>query len=1125
MDVGTWLSNLGLGQYEQAFRENDIDAEVVADLTSDDLSGLGITSIGHRRKLLAAIAALRAGSAPAASPSPEASAELAGTALPLSDAERRQLTVMFVDLVGSTALAARLDPEDMREIIGTYHRCVAETVDRFDGFVAKYMGDGVLVYFGYPQAHEDDAERAAHAGLSLVEAVGQLTSGGGSTLEVRIGIATGLVVVGDLVGEREAQERGVVGETPNLAARLQALASPGAVVVSENTRRLLGGLFDVADLGCCELKGFAEPMRIFQVLGEGRSESRFEALHATSLLPLVGREHELALFLDRWERARDGDGQAVLLTGEAGIGKSRLIRAFREQVIGRYTLLTLYGSQHYTNTALHPIVSWFERAAGFTRDDRPEQKLEKLEAVLSQAFDDIDEAMVLFASLLGIAAAERYPPSDLTPERLKERTVAVLLEHLKGLARKQPVLVLYEDAHWFDPSTLDLLARVVEQIEHLPVLAVVTARPGFSSPWAGATHITQLSLVRLRRSEGMELIGGILGGKALPGEVMDQIVAKSDGVPLFMEELTKAVLDAGLLVESGHQFKLAQPRAPLAIPATLHDSLMARLDRLGEIKQVAQVGAVIGREFSPDLLAATITMPEPQLAAALDRLIHGEIIFRRGVPPNASYAFKHTLLQDAAYQSLLKSRRQQLHARIAEVIAERFPGLVDAQPQVLAHHLTEAGLFESASEAWARVGLAALGRAAMKEAAAALERAVELLHRLPPSAERSRRELDWLSKLAIALTNTRGPASVEVEEVQRKVAALAEELGDRTALFRARWMLWRTTNVRADYEAAIVIGQELLDQATREGNVEFAVQAHHALWSSHLWRGDLQETYAHVDRALELYDLTRHGSDVMNYGGHDARECGLTEAGNALSIMGYPERAVALARAGLEHARTIGDPQVIAHALHAGLPTLQLAGELDELAGRIRWLLELAEQHALAMYGSLARILEAWLRVVQEGAPEAVETMQDHVDRQLRMGTALGQTLHDTLIADARLRLGQVEAAMAAAREGLARAERRGERLRLAELHRLTAACHLASSGHKAGAAEVALQAALAVARQQGARMWELRAGCDLARLWAEQGERQKGHELLAPVYGWFKEGFNTPDLKAAKVLLDELRT
>ncbi len=1124
MDVSTWLRNLGLGQYEQTFRENDIDAEVLAELTPDDLSGLGITSVGHRRKLLAAIAALRAGSAPATSPSPVALAELPGTALPLREAERRQLTVMFIDLVGSTALAARLDPEDMREVIGTYHRCVAAAINRFGGFVAKYMGDSVLVYFGYPQAHEDDAERAIRAGLSLVEAVGQLTSSEEATLQVRIGIATGLVVGGDLVGQGEAQERGVVGETPNLAARLQALAPPGAVVVSENTRRLLGGLFDVADLGCCELKGFAEPMRMFQVLGEGRSESRFDALHATGLLPLVGREQELALLLDRWERARGGDGQVVLLTGEAGIGKSRLIRAFREQLIEPCTLLTSYGSQHYTNTALYPIVSWFERTAGFTRDDRPEQKLKKLEAVLAQAFDEVDEAKVLMASLLGIPAAERSPLLDLTPERLKERTVAVQLEQLEGLARKQPVLAIYEDAHWFDPSTLDLLARVVEQVEHLPVLAVVTSRPGFSPPWTGAAHVTQLSLVRLRRTEGMALIGQILGGKALPREVMDQIVAKADGVPLFIEELTKAVLDAGLLVETGHRFKLAQPGAPLAIPATLHDSLMARLDRLGEIKQVAQVGAVIGREFSPDLLAATITMPEPQLAAALDRLIQGEIIFRRGVPPNASYAFKHTLVQDAAYQSLLKSRRQQLHARIAEVIAERFPGLVNSQPQVLAHHLTEAGHFEGASEAWARVGLAALRRAAMKEAAVALERAVELLHRLPPSAERSRRELNWLGQLAIALTNTKSPASVEVEEVQRKVAALAEELGDRTGLFRARWMLWRTTNVRAEYDDAIVIGEELLDQATREGNVELVVQAHHALWSSHLWRGDLQETCAHVDRALELYDITRHGSDVMNYGGHDARECGLNEAGNALFLMGYPERALASIHAGLTHARTIGDPQVIAHALHAGLPTLQLAGELDELAGRIRWLLELAEQHALAMYGSLAGILEAWLRVVREGTPDAVDTMQDHVDRRLRMGTAFEQTYHYMLMADARLRLGQVQAAMAAAREGLTRAERTGERLRVAELHRLTAACHRAGSGDDPGAAEIALRAALTVARQQGARMWELRASCDLARLWADQGERQRAHELLAPVYGWFTEGFDTPDLKAAKVLLDELR-
>jgi class 3 adenylate cyclase/predicted ATPase len=1031
---------------------------------------------------------------------------------------------MFCDLVGSTALSAQLDPEDLRDVIAAYHKCVSEVIGRYEGSVAKYMGDGVLVYFGYPQAHEDDAERAVRSGLDIVSAVATLEPREGRALRVRIGIATGLVVVGDLIGEGAAREEVVVGETPNLAARLQALAPPGSILLSEKTQRLLGGLFEVADLGRCDLKGFAHPSRVFQVLREGHSESRFEALHPTGLLPLVGREQELAVLLDRWERAAEGEGQVVLLTGEAGIGKSRLVRALREQLIGLYTSLSHYGSQQYTNTALHPVVSLLERTAGFTRDDRLDQKLEKLEALLAQAVDDIDEAKVLIAALLGIRATGRYPPLDLTPERLKERTVAVLLDQLEGLARKQPVLAVYEDAQWFDPSTLELLDRVVERIERLPVLVLVTSRPGLTLPWTGSVHVTQLSLARLRRRDGVALIERVLGGKALPKEVMDQIVAKTDGVPLFVEELTKAVLESGLLVETGDRFELAESLAPLAIPATLQDSLMARLDRLASVKEVAQVGAVIGREFSQELLAAIIMMPEPELAQALDRLIRGEIIFRRGVPPNASYVFKHALVQDAAYQSLLKSRRQQLHARLAEIIAQRFPILANSQPQILAHHLTEAGLLNAASEAWARVGTAALDRAAMKEAAVALERALELLHQLPQCTERNRRELDWLGKLGVALINTKGPASVEVGEVQKRAADLAADLGDSVGLFRARWMLWRTTNARAEINAAIVIAQELLEQANREANADFAVQAHHALWSSHLYRGDLQETCAHVDSAMGLYDFARHGSDAMTYGGHDPRECGLTLSGNALFLLGHPERALQANRAGLEHALTIGHPQVVAHALNWGLHLLQLLGEVDEMADRIDRLVDLAEQHGLAIYYPEARILEAWLRIVRDRESEAAKVMHEYFDRRVEMGTAFVQTYFLMVISDAHLRLGQVEAAMAAARDGLSRAQRTGERLCVAELHRLMAACHLAGSGNGPGAAEVTLQAALGDARQQGAHMWELRAACDLARLWAEGGERQKAQELLAPIYGWFTEGFGTPSLKAAKALLDGLR-
>jgi class 3 adenylate cyclase len=596
--VRNWLKEIGLAQYADAFEANDIDTDLLTQIDDQVLKDIGVSSAGHRLRLRNAIAKL------APTSITEGISEVPASP-PLSQAERRQLTVMFCDLVGSTPLSTRFDPEDLREIVGAYHRCVADTVGRFGGFVAKYMGDGVLIYFGYPEAHEDDAERAARAGLAVIDAVGRLATQ--EPLNVRIGIATGLVVVGDLIGAGAAQERGVVGETPNLAARLQALARPGTLVVADSTRRQIGTLFEIEDLGPQSLAGFAEPQRAWRVAGESGVVSRFEALRS-GITPLVGRDEELDHLTRRWQQAKLGEGRVVLIYGEPGIGKSRLTAALSQRIETEpHTRIRYFCSPHHQDSALYPFIAQLERAAGFARDDTNATRLDKLEALLSNAAEPGDISLI--AEMLSLSGGERFPPLDLSPQRKKERTLAALLRQLQALVRQQPVLMIFEDLHWIDPTSREVLDLTVENVAVLPVLLVATYRPEFQPPWAGQSQVTVIALNRLGRSEGAILVHRLAGNLgALPPDVVDEIVERTDGVPLFVEELTKAVVEAG--ADRGNVSISAVPPSSLAVPATLHASLLGRLDRLGpSAKTVAQVGAAIGRDFSHELLAAAARSP------------------------------------------------------------------------------------------------------------------------------------------------------------------------------------------------------------------------------------------------------------------------------------------------------------------------------------------------------------------------------------------------------------------------------------------------------------------------------------------------------------------------------------
>jgi class 3 adenylate cyclase/predicted ATPase len=1127
VDIATWLRELGLERYLQAFQDNEVDARSLAHLTADDLKEMGVTAIGHRRLLLQGIAQLGERATHGAIPDLPAprTGDVGSPGKVTAEAERRQLTVMFCDLVGSTELSRKLDPEDMGTVIRAYQDTVAGELARFEGHVAKYMGDGVLAYFGWPKAHEDDAERAVRAGLALVEAVGHLATPARGPLTARIGIATGMVVVGDLIGEGAAQEQTVVGETPNLAARLQALAEPGSIVISRRTRRLVGGLFELADLGPQRLKGFAEPLAAFRVVGEGRAEDRFEALHGQRLTPLVGREHELSVLLERWAWAKDGDGQVVLLSGEPGIGKSRVIRALRQRIADEpYTPLSHHCSPYHTNSAFYPVIGLLERAAQFDRHDPPETQLAKLEAVLSRSSDRLDEVVPLFAALLGVPTNERYPALMLTPEVQKRRTLQALVGQLAGLAAEQPVLALYEDVHWIDPSTLELLGLVVERVQRLRVLALITFRPDFPPPWTGQAHVTTLTMSRLGRRQGADLVARVTGDKPLPAEIVEQIVARTDGVPLFVEELTKTVLESDLLADAGDRYELSGPLPPLAIPTTLHDSLMARLDRLAPVKEVAQIGAVIGREFSHELLAAVAPMSANLLGDALEQLVNSELVFRRGTAPEATYSFKHALVQDAAYQSLLKSKRQQLHARIAEVLEGGSPDVGETGPEVLAHHLTEAGLVERATPYWRRAGELAAGRSANVEAIAHLSKGLELIETLPDAPEQLDEELTLQLAIGGPLIATKGYAAPEVERTYSRASELCNQLERSAELFPVLRGLWNCYFLRGELQRAHDLAERLVVLGKEQGAPLRRALSRRALGTTLYFLGRFAESTAALDEGIAIDDAVAAWEDpahLLLYTERAGVVCRLYSAW-ALWFLGFPDRALERVEAGLALSQRLAHANSLAFAQNYAAVLHNLRREFAAAQGRAETAIGIAREYRMPQWLAEATICRGFAQVGLGQLTEGIAQLQTGLAGWNAIGARLLETHWLGLKSEAHLQAGQFDDALATLDRAAETAGVTGECHYQAELHRLRGVV-LAETGDAAEAAAW-LQRAIDTALSQQAKSLELRAATSLARLWCDQGRRAQARDLLAPVYAWFTEGFDTADLKDAKALLDELR-
>jgi class 3 adenylate cyclase/predicted ATPase len=1107
--IARWLKKLGMSEYAQRFADNDIDFSVLHHLTDQHLKDLGV-SLGHRLKMLQAIRELGGGPAAMAPIKPEPPT----TTKSRDAAERRQLTVMFCDLVDSTALSTKLDPEDLRGIIAAYHRCCTELVERNGGFVAKYMGDGVLIYFGYPRAHEDDAERAVRAGLGCLDAVRHLNIKS-VKLQARIGIATGLVVVGDLIGEGSAQEQSVVGETPNLAARLQATAEPGRLTIAESTRQQIGALFDLEDLGARQLAGFAEPQRAWRVLCESSVVSRFEALRSEAT-PLVGRDEELALLLRRWDQAKAGEGRVVLVSGEPGIGKSRLTAAVNNAVAETpHRRMRWFCSPQHQDSSLYPIIVQIERAAGFARDDSPDVRLAKLHDLVVDGRDGEFELLAEMLTLPNSTAS-----LNLSAPRQRELLLEALLRQFALLARQLPVLAVFEDAHWIDPTSREVLELMVEHVSGLPVLLIVTSRPEFQAPWSAQPHVTSLALSRLGGREVGALVQGIAGNTALDDEVVREIVERTDGVPLFVEELTKAVLESGAPERHITAVLVANPVSALAVPPTLYASLMSRLDRLGTAaKEAAQVGSVLGREFSYELIAPVAKRPEVELQAALDQLTEAGLLFCRGVPPYASYIFKHALVQDAAYGTLLRARRQEFHARVAAVLEASFADLAERQPELLAHHLTAAGANQRAVDQWLKSGQRAAGRGAHIEAISHLKRGLAILRSLPKTAVRDANETEFQLALGMSSITVKGMGSAEMAGAYGRALQLAECCGSDRQLFQALFGIWIRNSGTGGIRAARPYLERLLRVAEESADDELQLQAHHSAWST-LWSaGEPMKAHSHTDAGRRLYDRGRHHSHRHIYGGHDPGVCARITGGITEWLLGFPDKALASASEGLALAQQIAHPFSREVALEYSALVHLHCGEVE------RALRLLDEAQVLRTEQRLASVFEPRFPLgaallAQGAVADAVACLREGLVPDKPAGS-LGYPYALCLLAEALLRQGSSTDAMAALAEARARVDATGERAWEAEVHRINGLALLTQAN--LDEAQVLLNQALEVARKQQAKSLELRASMSLARLWAEQGRRADARNLLGPIYQWFGEGFATADLKEASVLHAEI--
>jgi class 3 adenylate cyclase/tetratricopeptide (TPR) repeat protein len=1058
-DLRDWLRSNKFEQYADAFEANDIDLDILPELSERDLEQLGL-SLGNRRRLLKAIAERGVAKAKLSD------AEVADAS---GDAERRQVTVLFCDMVGSTALSGTVDPELLGALIRRYQDAVAGAIGRFGGFVAKFMGDGVLAYFGFPRAFEDAAERAIRAAIDVLAELAGIELPDGTRVQARVGIATGLVVVGEIVGSGAAQERAIVGETPNLAARLQALAAPDTILVSEATQNLLGGLFELESTGEHELKGFARPVPVWRVVAEAAVESRFAASRVGRNLPMIGRAHEMGLMLDRWHLARGGEGQIVTVIGEAGIGKSRAIEALRAALVGEpHARIHLQGSPYYSDSALFPVIKHVSRAAHFAAADSAAVRIEKLRAAFAPRVASDAAALPLLAELLSIPADGLAPPPSLTPAQRKATTISLLVDEIVRLGETEPVLLVLEDAHWVDATTLELMTQLADSIGRARLLAVVTGRPDFTPPWQTRPHSTLLTLGRLGRADCARLVAGVAASEDLSAETVAAILDKTDGIPLFAEELTRS------MVESAGE-------GAATVPATLKDLLMARLDRLGAAREVAQIAAVVGRQFPFAILDAVVPRGGAALEAALTDLVAAGILLPEGRGLERGFSFKHALLRDAAYDSLLLTRRREWHERTARAVEQRFPELAASEPEVLAYHFAEAGLPAPACEYRMRAGDRAVSRPAYQEAVAHFSAGLKAAEALPASADRTRRQLDFLLKLGPALIVTRGMGSPEVEDAYRRAAEMGEASGDEPATFKAKWGLWLNANNRRKTALARDRADELLALAQRSGDGDLMLEAYHCRWSTAFFRGDVAATLKDCRIGIATYDMARHRHLGHAFGGHDPGVCAEVCGVMALQMAGDKTDAERAAARGLALAEALDHPNTLAHALQNIATGHQLAGDRDAVYAAASRTAALAQKFGLTQWRANSLLHTAWATAVGAGIADAARL----VDAEIASATASGPLpqYFIGLAAEVLLGAGRAADALAHLDRAIAGIDEPGVGFYVPEIYRLRGECLLALGRGNKDEARQAFATAGDSARRQGAVIFERRAEASLAEV------------------------------------------
>jgi class 3 adenylate cyclase/predicted ATPase len=997
---------------------------------------------------------------------------------PTPDAERRQLTVMFCDLVDSTALSGQLDPEDYRDMVRAYQNVCTEVIQRYDGHVAQLLGDGLLVYFGYPHAHEDDAQRAVRTGLGILDAMRDLRTrlkqDKGIQLAVRVGIHTGLVVVGAMGGGGR-QEQLALGETPNIAARIQGLAASDTIAISEATSRLVEGYFSCELLGEHALRGVIQPLQVYRVLGESGVHSRLDIASARGLTPLVGREQEVGLLLERWNQVKDGQGHVVLLTGDAGIGKSRLVQMLKDHVANEpHVRWECRSIEYYQNSALSPVIDLFRRILQLETYETPDAKLEKLAHALSQYRLPLEESIPLFAPLLTLPVPEnRYPPLHLSPQRQRQKMLETIVAMLLELAERQPVLLIVEDLHWTDPTTLELLNLVLDQTPTASLLTVLTCRPTFQPSWPHRSYLTEVTVNRLSRTQVEQIVTDMTDGKTFPAEVLQQIIARTDGVPLFVEELTKAILESGQLKAVDGHYELVGSFSSFAIPATLQDSLMARLDHLMTSKGIAQLASVIGRQFAYDLLSTVSPLDVATLQRELGRLVEAEIVYQRGLPPQASYVFKHALIQDAAYQSLLKSARQQYHQRIAQVLEFQFPETAETQPELLAHHYTEAGLTNQSVTYWYKAAQRAIQRSAHVEAIAHLRQGLALLETLPETPQRLQSEVDMLIALGTSLNVTKSAAAPEVGHTYTRARQLCQYLEDSQQLFSVLRGLWHYYFVRTDFRTAHALGEQLLTLAQQVHEVSMLCVAHRALGATLFWLGAPATAHTHFTQGIALYDSQQHRTSAFLYG-EDAGVICHSLSALTLWFLGYPDQGLVRSHETVTLAQQVAHPYSLSFALNGAAIFHQLRREERCTQERAEATMSLATEQGFLLWVAYSSILRAWALAHQGEAKEGIAQITQGLRAFRATGAEINRSYYLALLAEAYGIMGQPETGLAALAEALTLADTTGERWYESECYRLKGELLIQQSSDNQAEAENCFHDALAIARSQQAKSLEL---------------------------------------------------